>query len=232
MTTTSPPSLSVIIPTLNAAQTLPETVQALGLKASGMRLIISDGGSTDDTCKIAEDLGALVVKTDQPSRGKQLAAGADAATTDWLLFLHADTTLSPNWLTVCQAFSAHRANANRAGYGRLRFGGERTFLKDLMEAGVAWRSKAWGWPFGDQALLIRTQYYRDLGGYRPVPLFEDVDLVRAVGRKNLSPLPITATTSAARYESDGYIKRMAKNLSIQLLYRFGLSPERLARLYR
>ena len=87
-------------------------------------------------------------------------------------------------------------------------------------------------PIGDQGLLIGRAFYRSLGGYRPIPLFEDVDLVRRIGRSRLVPLDIDAVTAADRYLRAGYRRRSMANLALLSLYFLGVSPALLARLYR
>ena len=77
---------------------------------------------------------------------------------------------------------------------------------------VAWRTRALGLPYGDQGLLIPSALYRSLGGYGPIPLMEDVDIVRRLGRKRIVLLDADAITSAERYRRAGYLGRSARNL--------------------
>jgi hypothetical protein len=86
-------------------------------------------------------------------------------------------------------------------------------------------------PYGDQGLLISRSLYERLGGFRPLPLMEDVDLVRRIGGSRLERLAVAAVTSAERWRRDGWLRRSARNLLCLALYRFGMRPERLARLY-
>ncbi|HZB53634.1 MAG TPA: glycosyltransferase, partial [Reyranella sp.] len=106
--------LDVVIPTLNAARSLARTLDSL----SGELITVCDGGSRDDTATIARQAGAIVLVT-EPGRGRQLADGAMAGSAPWLLFLHADTTLSPGWTAVARRFMADAPA--KAGYFRLRF---------------------------------------------------------------------------------------------------------------
>jgi hypothetical protein len=98
-----------------------------------------------------------------------------------------------------------------------------------VEAGVAARVRLFGLPYGDQGLLISRRLYDSVGGYQPLPLMEDVDLVRRIGRVRV--LGAGALTSAERWRRDGWVRRSARNLSILALYRLGVPAERLARLY-
>lgn len=224
-------AISIVIPTLDAGESLPGCLAALmeGLEAGAIReLVISDGGSGDATLAIAEDVGARIVRG-AASRGGQLRRGAGAAAGDWLLFLHADTRLSPGWSDA--ALSHIETAPETAGYFRLGFdaGG----LRARAVAGWAnFRARAFGLPFGDQGLLIPRALYEAVGGYPDIPLMEDMALARALGRGRLAPLPATARTSARRYETEGWFRRGARNLSLQLRFLAGASPERLARRYR
>jgi len=95
---------------------------------------------------------------------------------------------------------------------------------------VAWRTKALGLPYGDQGLLIPRDLYRSLGGYAPIPLMEDVDLARRLGRRRIDLLDADALTSAERYRRSGYLARSSRNLALLALYFAGVPPEPLARL--
>lgn len=225
--------LSIVIPTLNEAARLPATLSALSAPGGdGGRapdIVVSDGGSQDATAALAGAAGARVV-TGAQGRGAQLAAGADAARGDWLLFLHADTRPGPGWRAAADAFMADPANRQRAGYGRFRLADPDRRARRL-EARVAWRCRRFGLPYGDQGLLIARGFYRALGGYRALPLFEDVDLVRRIGRNRLAPLDIDAVTGAERFLQAGYRRRSARNLGLIALYFMGVPPAWLARLY-
>lgn len=217
--------LSVVIPTLNAAATLPAALDALG--AAPREVVVADGGSVDGTAAIAAARGCRVV-TAPRGRGGQLAAGVAAASAPWLLLLHADTRLGPGW---AEAAAAHIAAApDRAGYFRLRLDDDAPAARRL-ERAVAWRCRVLGLPYGDQGLLIARALLDAVGGIRPLPLMEDVDLVRRLGRARLAALPADALTSAARYRRDGYLSRSARNLALLALWFAGVPPRLLARFY-
>ena len=219
----SPIKLSIVVPALNAERFLPACLAALGAWDGAERSLV-DGGSSDATCAIARDQGWRVVEAPR-GRGKQLRAGAAAATGDTLLFVHADTVLQPGWTAAAASFAGH------AGFFRLAFTGD-----DKRAARVArlanFRARTFGLPYGDQGLLIARDLYDRLGGYRDLPLMEDVDLVRRISAKNLRELDAVAATSPARYVRDGWIARPLRNLSILALWFLGVPPATLARLYR
>ncbi len=219
--------ISIVIPTLNAAEQLPRTLQALmeGLQAGLIReLIVSDGGSSDVTVQMAEDSGAVVI-IGPASRGGQLRRGCNAAKGDWLLILHADTELQQGWTdTVLD----HLPTGRPAAF-RLKF--RASGLGPAWVAGWAnLRSRLFSLPYGDQGLLVRRQDYLSAGGYPDQPLMEDVALVRALPRAAL--LRADAITSAERYTRQGWLRRGARNLWTLVRYFLGVDPERLARAYR
>jgi rSAM/selenodomain-associated transferase 2 len=213
--------LSIVIPTLNAAARLPATIASLG---QGAEIIVVDGGSTDATRAHATALGARVL-TAERGRGPQLAAGIEAATHDWLLLLHADTTLSFGW------HAARHTDTSRAGYFRFTLDSAHPAARRL-ERLVAWRSRVLGLPYGDQGLLIHRDLLREVGGMRPLPLMEDVDLVRRLGRARLLPLPADAVTSAQKWETQGYLRRSARNLVCLSLWFAGVPPHAILRIYQ
>lgn len=223
-------TLDIVIPALDAGATIARTISALSV-VRGMwpgRIVVCDGGSRDDTVAIARSLGALAIVS-APGRGTQLAAGAQGDS-QWLLFVHADTMLSPDWLAAAERFMAVPANRQKAGYFRLRFDTAAPAAR-LVERAVAWRCGVLGLPYGDQGLLIGRSFYQAVGGYRAMPLMEDVDLVRRIGRHRLVALDAEAITSARRYERDGWLLRPLRNLSCLALFLLGVPPQRIARLY-
>lgn len=218
--------LSVVIPTLNAAQTLRPTVAALG---PGLEIVVVDGGSEDGTLGIAVELGARVV-TSARGRGQQLSAGAAAATRAWLLFLHADTVLEAGWRQEADNFIQGPEHRNLAA--TFRFGlDDAAAAARRLERIVAVRNRLLCLPYGDQGLLIHADLYRSLGGFRPLPLMEDVDLVRRIGCRRLRFLHSAAITSGARWRREGWVRRSLRNLACVTLYFAGVPPRHLVRLY-
>lgn len=226
--------ISVVIPTLNAADRLAPTLSCLvQAAADGLvrDVIVSDGGSRDDTLLIADAMGCTIV-AGPAGRGTQLAAGAAIARGPWLLFLHADTVLIEGWERDVRTF------IERAETGRRDLAATFTFALDsfawqarLMEQIVSLRCLLFALPYGDQGLLIRQAHYRQIGGFRALPLMEDVDIIRRLGRRSLVQLRSKALTSAARYEGDGYFRRSLHNLSCLFLYMLGMPAEKLVRRY-
>lgn len=227
--------ISVVIPTFNAAPTLVHTLSALVpalVHGVVQEAIIADGGSTDDTCAIADAAGTHLVEAPR-GRGTQLDAGAALARGDWLLFLHADTVLEPGWAEEAEAFMERVDTGRRpqaAAYFRFALDDD-GFMPRLVEAFVSMRCFLFALPYGDQGLLISRAHYARLGGFRPLPLMEDVDLVRRLKRRELVRLKSRAVTSAQRYRRDGYLLRGFRNLGLMMLYYLRVPTRVLARLY-
>ncbi|WP_422008748.1 TIGR04283 family arsenosugar biosynthesis glycosyltransferase [Reyranella sp.] len=221
-------AIDIVIPTLNAGPTLARTLAALPIHADlAFSTTVCDGGSRDDTVGIARRAGAAVV-TAPAGRGGQLAAGAAAGVAPWLLFLHADTRLQSGAGNVIARFV--QSINGKAGYFRLRFDADEAGARRV-ERLAAWRCRSFSLPYGDQGLLIARTHYERLGGFRPLPLMEDVDLVRRIGRHDLVLLEADAITSAARYRRDGWWLRPLRNLTCLSLYFAGVPPLTLRRLY-
>jgi len=222
--------ISVVVPTLNAVPAIGPTLAALvsGVADGLVReVVLADGGSTDAIADVAEETGARLINAPQ-GRGNQLRIGADSARGDWLLFLHADTVLPPEWP---EAVARHmQRHGDKAGYFRLSFDSERRYAR-WTEGWANIRSRAFGLPYGDQALLISRRLYDEVGGFQPMPLMEDVALSRAL-RGRLRCLGPAVTTSAERYEREGYWRRGWRNWGCLGLYFIGVSPDKIAARYR
>lgn len=223
---TPPPSLAVIIPTLNAQASLART---LGSLPNPAQVIVVDGGSTDATLEIAKAAGIEILEA-APGRGGQLRTGAAAAKAPWLLFLHADTRLDARAWTALQTHIAEARHGGKAAVFGFRLD-DRAWQARLLEAGVRLRVALLALPYGDQGLLIHRSLYDEIGGFAPLPLMEDVDLVRRLGRRRLRRLPGHALTSAARWRRRGWLRQSLLNLHCLTLFFLGASPERIARLY-
>jgi glycosyltransferase involved in cell wall biosynthesis len=166
-------------------------------------------------------------------RGTQLAAGAERARFPWLLFLHADTVLEPGWESEASAFMLRiDLGTRRASAAAFRFALDDTGMKPrMLERLVALRGGVLRLPYGDQGLLIPKRLYVELGGYRPLRIMEDVDLVRRLGRRRLVVLRARAVTSAERFQRAGYLRRSARNLLCLTLYTLRVPINVISRIY-
>ena len=218
--------LAVIIPALDEEGPLRRHLpQIVGL---GDELVVSDGGSSDGTVAVAGRLGARVVEGPR-GRGPQLNRGVAATEAEILLFLHADS-LPP----AGAAEAIRRAVAEGAEGGGFRL--EFETGSALMRLGtrlVGLRTRLTRLPLGDQGHFVTRAVFEELGGYPDWPILEDLDFARRLRRRGrLAILPLTMRTSDRRYLQRGIARTVAVNWLIWLLYALGVSPHRLARLYR
>ncbi len=224
--------LSVIIPTLNAEGTLAETLEALmeGIFSGLIKeLVISDGGSTDATSHIAEDVGAVFVQG-PASRGGQLRRGCAVARGEWFLILHADTRLEPGWTS---SVHAHLRDKYAAAYFRLDFP-VRGVMPMFVVQWANMRAKIFGLPYGDQGLLIHKDHYHAVAGFSDYRLMEDVDMMRKIRKSKISltGLPHRAITDPHRYERFGWFRTGASNLFLLGRYLTGTHPDVLNKKYK
>lgn len=219
--------ISVIVPTLNEEANLPVTLRQLSQR-SDVELIVVDGGSTDRTVTVAQQFTPYVFVT-APGRARQMNEGARHATGDILLFLHADTFLLPGALDELQ----RRIIGDGAVGGAfdLSIDSPRRVLW-LIARWVSWRARLFRRPAGDQAIFCWRQVFEALGGFPPVPIFEDVLFarrLRAAGR--LAFLRTGLVASARHWQTNGVCRMIAVNIGLSLLFRLGVSPLWLRRWY-
>lgn len=198
---------------------------------SGLDLdvLVVDGGSGDGSVDMARGRGVKVIRTEK-CRGTQLRAGGRAATGDWLMFLHADTRLDAGWAAAVRRFAADPDNRERAAVFGFALDDECPAARRL-EWLAAVRGSLLALPYGDQGLVIARRFYEGLGGFKAMPLMEDVDMVRRIGRRRLVTLGAKAVTSPRRFREGGYWRRPLLHLMCLSLYFLGVSPKRLAALY-
>ena len=214
--------LSIVIPTLNDGYRLNPTLERINTLESPKEIIISDGGSDDHTFAITAKSGGKFYMSPK-GRGAQLATGANAAIGDWMLFIHADTKLGPGWAVAVNRFMENPDNQFRAGYFTFALddGSEKARRLERM---VQWRCLNLSLPYGDQGLLISRAMYDQIGGYNPIPLMEDVDIIQRIPKHRLENLSAFAVTSADRFKKDGYILRPLRNLFCLGLFYMGVPP--------
>jgi rSAM/selenodomain-associated transferase 2 len=227
--------ISVVIPTLNAEATLGGTLAALvpaAIDGLVREVIVVDAGSTDRTREIVEEAGARLLD-ERAGRGRQLAAGAASARFPWLLFLHADTCLEPGWERETSPFMERvDLGDHPPSAAAFRFALDDQGPKPrLLERLVALRCKLLRLPYGDQGLLVPKSLYVEIGGFNPLPLMEDVDLVRRLGRRRTVMLRSRAVTSAERFRREGYARRSARNLACLALYTLRVPAPVIQRMY-
>ncbi|MEN8759181.1 MAG: TIGR04283 family arsenosugar biosynthesis glycosyltransferase [Desulfobacterales bacterium] len=221
------PRISVVIPTLNEAANISETVRRVQ-SARNVEVIVVDGGSRDDTTEIAGRLGALVLAA-KASRARQMNVGAAAATGNILLFLHADTLLPEGY--DGQVRGALSQPGAAAGAFTLGIDSPLPSLR-IMEYVANWRSRFLQKPYGDQGLFLAAETFRTIGGYPDLPIMEDFELIRRLKRRGrIVVLPFAVTTSARRWLNVGVWKTWFVNQLAITAYLLGTAPGTIARFY-
>jgi len=217
--------LSVIIPTLNEAAVIATTLERVARQAPH-EILVADGGSTDATRSIAEQAGARVLTAPQ-GRGPQMNHGACHASGDAFLFLHADTLLPSNGVSLVRETLSN--SGVDAGTFRLSFDDPSPLLRFY-----AWCTR-WPWIricFGDRGLFVRRSAFEAVGGYPDWPLFEDLELAaRLKDYGGFRFLSASVTTSARRFQKHGALRQQLRNLYLWTHYLRGTDPERVAHLY-
>lgn len=221
------PEISVIIPTLNEAESLKQTIDALVNLNENIEIIVVDGGSEDATINIAKKYEIKIINSKR-NRGAQLHAGAGAANADVLWFLHADTI--PDFDNIEQIKNALE-NPEIVG-------GNCTICFDRNSQAA--RFMTWLYPnlrkinllYGDSAIFVRRGIYERIGGFKSLPLFEDLEFINRLKKQgNLAYLPAKVTTSSRRFEGKSFALTFLRWTVFQVLYWLGVNPNWLAKRY-
>ena len=226
-----PPLVSIVIPVKGDAEALEDLLREVSVEVGpAVEVVVSAAMPLDHALSDLRDRYTTVIWVEStPGRGTQLNAGAARATAEWLWFVHADSRLPSGWLAAFREMTPDRDVS----------GGAFAFALDspawqarLLERAVALRVRWFNLPYGDQGLFVRRQIFESLGGFAPLPLMEDVEFVRRLTRSGpVRHLTLRLTTSARRWEHEGWLRRSVRNLTTLGLYTLGVSPERLARRY-
>jgi hypothetical protein len=220
--------ISIIIPTLNEADVIEETITRLP-KSEQVEIVVVDGGSSDGTDKMARKLGVRVLST-APSKAEQMNAGAADARGEVLLFLHADTRLPANFEE--KVMTAVSRKGFCAGAFTLGIDSEDRGLR-FIERVANWRARFFKMPYGDQALFVSRQLFLEIGGFANYPIMEDFELIRRLKKKGqIAILPESVRTSPRRWLNLGVFKTWFLNQIIIGAYFIGIPPQRLAFWYR
>lgn len=218
-------SISIIIPTLNEAAHLNQTLDALFKKIDQgkVEIIISDGGSHDSTIAIAETFPCQITSS-KNGRARQMNQASQLAKGQWLLFLHADSGLPANWKSEVESAEAW-------GFFPVKLSGRHWLLR-IIEYSMCWRSSFTSVATGDQGLFFRKSFFDQLAGFPEIPIMEDVAISKNARRFHQPKIASSAIeTSSRRWEKNGIGKTIILMWWMRLAYWLGTSPERLHRLY-
>jgi len=222
------PLISVVIPVYRDTGAVIDALEATNF--DGCEVIVASTPDDRESLARIRSLRRDVIWVEcDRGRARQMNAGARAAHGRWLIFLHADTRLASGWQDELAAIDPDKALI----WGCFRFAlGSTARTARVIESGVRLRLRMLELPYGDQAIFVRHAVFDELGGYADLPLMEDVELVRRLRRRGrLFQSELTATTSARRWERDGWIRRSAINVLVLAAYFCGVRPDRLNRLY-
>jgi rSAM/selenodomain-associated transferase 2 len=223
MATYHQPQISIVIPVANEAAALPDCLRQIDRRAS--EIVVADGGSEDDSAAIAESSGCRVLRLPQPQRARQMNLGAANAHGRILVFLHADTWLPPGAAaSIIDAID--RRNAFGGGFARRYRSNCWTLALTCHLAAL--RNRLFGWYLGDQAIFVRRDIFEKLGGYREIPIFEDLDFSRRLGTlgKTITLTP-AVSSSARRFAAKGPLRTTWNDLLLTRKYLSGIDPNRL-----
>jgi len=217
--------ISIIIPTINEANNLPLLLSDLSIIYKEGEILIIDSGSEDKTVNIANIYGAKVYKSKEKNRGLQLDIGAKKSEGEWLIFLHADTRLTNDWLTKVK--SVLKGDKNFIYFFKFKINDKKVIYR-ILEILVNFRSQYLKQPYGDQGLIIHRSTYSKNNGFRNIPLMEDVDFVRRLKNKNdLKQLNLSIFTSSRKWERTNIFLQGFKNWNLRRRWLKGESTKSL-----
>jgi len=222
------PKISIIIPVLNEVHHLQKTFTNL-LQVADIEAIVADGGSQDGTVALAKSLGVKVITGDR-GRAKQMNAGADVASGEVLLFLHADTQLPLGFESLVRQALAKPGVV--AGAFELQIDAELTGIR-LVEIFANWRSRLWGMPYGDQANFLTASTFHAVGKFPDLPIMEDFEMMlRLHELGNIEIVSSKVISSCRLWQKLGVLQTTALNQLITIGYFLKVPPSTLARWYR
>ena len=219
--------VSIIIPTLNEALILEDSLHAIS-NLDPYEIIVADGGSTDLTVSLASGIATQVINS-KPGRACQMNAGAKKATGNILLFMHADSKLT--WQSFKRMKKAMMSITTAGGAFSLQIESEKTSLKAISLL-ATWRAKYLNLVYGDQAIFVRADIYQKMSGFSPLPICEDLDFFRRLSQEgNVILLKEKTHTSARRWKAEGILYTTLRNITIGTLFLIGFSPQTLSKWY-
>ena len=225
-------SLGIIIPVLNEAQNLSLLLADLAIEDQNIETIIVDGGSTDFSRQISHNYGASVVSSIKSSRGFQICNGIKRCSKDWYLIIHGDCRLSKGWLSKIRLILGNDKSKSYAWFFDFKVS-ERSFMLLILEKLVYLRSTWFQRPYGDQGLLIHKNLLTSVGGFKPISLMEDLDLVKRISAQTkLLRIGSELTTSGRKWKKRSVIRQAMINFNLRRRWSKGDHPDLLIKDYK
>ncbi|MDO5718050.1 MAG: TIGR04283 family arsenosugar biosynthesis glycosyltransferase [Tissierellia bacterium] len=220
--------ISIIIPVLNEEKTIEKSLKNIKEIEGDYEIIVSDGGSKDRTVEIAERYAKVIIS--KPGRAIQMNSAAKIAKGSVLWFVHSDSKVEKDSLS---AIKYAVDSGFHAGCFSLYFYDHDDKLLKFIAKTSNYRAKYLKLIFGDQGLFIRNDYFRELNGYKEIPIMEDWDISKRIYENgNVIVLDKKIGTSARRFKKGGVLKTLLKMHKIKFQYIMGKSPQDIAKIYR
>lgn len=225
-------TFSIIVPVFHEGERINDLIESLNRLDSdkSLEIIVVDGSQERDTLRTIHSNRVIKISSEQ-GRAKQMNAGALVAKGEILIFLHADTELPVRALKKIDSLKDRREYVG--GAFDLGIKSDKLIFR-VIGTLSSWRSRLNRIPFGDQAIFIRKEYFDQIGGYKEIPLMEDVELMRRIKRSEnkIWIFNDRVMTSPRRWEKEGVIYCTLRDWTLQTLYFLGLSPDKLSRFYK
>jgi rSAM/selenodomain-associated transferase 2 len=219
--------VSIIIPTLNEEESIPFLLENLASQEGDFEIIVADGGSADNTLTICKSYPDIKIIASEKSRALQMNKGAEIARGSTLLFLHADTLLPRKGIETIENVMNNDKFA--AGSFYARFDHEDGILSFLARF-TRINNRYFTW--GDHGIFIRRSIFNEIGGYKNIPLMEDLEIQKRVRRRGkFIKLPLPVTTSSRRFIQNGILRQKLLNIALIMAYEIGVSPARIKKFY-
>jgi rSAM/selenodomain-associated transferase 2 len=223
---------SIIVPVFHEEERINDLIDYLHRLSSdeNIEIVVVDGAQDRDTLRAIHDKNVIKISSEK-GRAKQMNAGASVAKGEILIFLHADTELPVHALEKIHSLMERREYVGGAFDLGIK---SDKFIFGVIGTLSSFRSRLSRIPFGDQAIFIQREYFNEIGGYKEIPLMEDVELMRRI-KKSGNKIWIfyeRAMTSPRRWKKEGVIYCTLRNWILQALYLLGVSPEKLTKFYK